>query len=53
MVEIAVVDGRIANGEAALLRTMGGRVGFSDADINLMIKRERARVYAESRSALQ
>ncbi|MDB5328089.1 MAG: hypothetical protein JWM57_3658 [Phycisphaerales bacterium] len=53
MISVAMVDGRLASTEAALLQSMGARAGLSNADIRLLIKKEQARVYAEARDAVR
>jgi hypothetical protein len=46
-------DGKLAPAEMAVMRTVGSRVGLSDADVQLLIRQARADVYAKARAALR
>lgn len=53
MAGIAVADGRVDPGEARLLQSLAKRLGYSAADINLMLKRQHRARYTEARQRVR
>ena len=52
LIRMGLADGRIPDGERALLAAFGGRLGLAEKDINKMIKDERAALHARAAAAL-
>lgn len=52
MAAMALADGRLSNDELAALNAFAGHIGFSPADVNLLISSERSRLYAEAKKAI-
>jgi hypothetical protein len=50
---VALADGRLTRPEYNLLKAVGVRAGFTEADIRLLLKRQRAQLYADAKSALR
>ena len=51
LAKIAMADGILDRNESALLKTLGGRAGVSDLDIDLLIKRTQTEQYQAARTA--
>jgi hypothetical protein len=52
LIRMGLSDGRIPDGERALMAAFGGRLGLAEKDINAMIKEERAALHARASAAL-
>lgn len=52
MAAMALADGRLSGEEQAALNAFAARVGLSPADVNLIVSRERSRIYAEAKKAI-
>ncbi len=52
LIRMGLSDGRIPDGERALMAAFGGRLGLSEKDINALIKEERAALHARASAAL-
>jgi hypothetical protein len=52
LIRMGLADGRIPDGERALLRAFGGRMRLSESDIDGMIKEERTGLHARAKDAL-
>ncbi|MDE2509660.1 MAG: hypothetical protein KGL74_00940, partial [Elusimicrobia bacterium] len=52
LIRMSLADGRISDGERALLTAFGARLGLSDKDVNLMVREERVALHARAAAAL-
>ncbi|MFI5346330.1 MAG: TIM44-like domain-containing protein [Elusimicrobiota bacterium] len=52
LIRMSLADGRIEDGERALLAAFGARLGLSEKDVNLMIREERTALHARAAAAL-
>jgi uncharacterized tellurite resistance protein B-like protein len=53
MVQMCLADGSVSASERKTLKAMIGHMGYSDIDIDTMIKRERAEMYAASKATIK
>jgi hypothetical protein len=53
LAKVALADGKIERGEASLLRAAGQRLGLSDHDVNQLLRRTRAQMYASGKEELR
>ena len=52
LIRMGLADGRIQDGERALMAAFGGRLGLGEKDVDAMIKEERAGLHARAAAAL-
>jgi hypothetical protein len=52
LIRMGLSDGRIPDGERALMTAFGGRLGLGEKDVNAMIKEERSALHARASAAL-
>ncbi|MFI5363231.1 MAG: TIM44-like domain-containing protein, partial [Elusimicrobiota bacterium] len=52
LIRMGLAEGRIPDGERALMAAFGGRLHLSESDVNGMIKEERKRLHARASAAL-
>jgi len=53
LVQMCLADGNVSASERSTLKAMAGHMGYSDVDIDTMIKRERAALYAASKATIK
>lgn len=53
LARVALADGKLAKEEVAMLKTVGGKIGYVEADIDMLLKKERANLYREAKEALK
>ena len=53
LVQMCLADGNVSSSERQVLRALAVHMGYSDVDIDLMITKERADLYAASKAALK
>jgi len=53
MARAALADGRISSEEQSLLEAAGEKLGFSDRDVSLLLKRTRSELFSDARQQLR
>ena len=53
LIQMCLADGNVSSSERLVLRALTDRLGYQDIDIDLMITRERAELYAASKALLK
>lgn len=53
LVQMCLADGNVSGSERQLLRALLFRLGYTDVDIDMMISKERAELYAAAKAAIK
>lgn len=53
LIQMCLTDGNVSHSERQVLRALVAHMGYTDVDVDLMITRERADLYAASKEALK
>ncbi len=53
LVQMCLADGNVSGSERQVLRALVAHMGYADVDIDVMINRERAELYAASKAAIK
>ena len=53
LVQMCLADGNVSSSERQVLRALVGHMGYADVDIDVMISKERAELYAASKATIK
>lgn len=53
LARVALADGKLSDEEVAMLKTVGAKLEMGDADIDLLLKRERRNLFQEAKETLR
>ncbi len=53
MVRMCLADGKITSSEQLMLKNLVSKMGYSDIDINLIVKKERSKLYSKAKNIIK
>ncbi len=53
MVRMCLADGKISSSEQVMLKNLVSKMGYTDIDVNMMINKERSKLYSHARTVIK
>ena len=53
MIRMCLADGKVTSSEQIMLKQLVAKMGYTDIDINMMIKKERTRLYSKAKTVIK